>query len=120
MANRKESDARYNRSVKGRERQYRYNHSKKGKARWYNYYQRRENDPTIVGYLKSRGKTFPVTKGSQFRRKEAYRKVVHHRKLADERDLATLAMLEKENPGLMKEVDKLLKAAVKKVTVSTL
>jgi hypothetical protein len=80
-ADRRERDARYNASEKGRARRAGYNASDKGRARWLAYYNRREADPTPVNEVTDQhGNVHPMTAGDHFRLSERVRKAKYTRR----------------------------------------
>jgi hypothetical protein len=80
-ADRRERDARYNASEKGRARHARYNASDDGRARWLAYYNRREADPAPVNEVTDQhGNVHAMTAGDYFRFSERVRKAKHARR----------------------------------------
>jgi len=80
-ADRRERDARYNASAKGRARHARYNASDNGRARWLAYYNRREADPAAVNEVTDQhGNVHAMTVGDYFRFSERVRKAKYARR----------------------------------------
>jgi len=80
-ADRRERDARYNASAKGRARHARYNASDNGRGRWLAYYNRRRADPALVNKVTDQhGNVHAMTVGDYFRFSERVRKAKYARR----------------------------------------